>query len=240
MAEREDQQKPDSPLVSERGSTTVSDTVVSRMAGMAAGEVEGVYMGGSASRNAGGLLESVTGSQSQTRGVSVEVGRTEAAIDLTLGIEYGRNIMELVGRVRNRITEQVQNLTGLRVTELNVTVSDIVFPSERNVGEDDRGSERDQGRRRLESGAGQGDRPQARRTEELRTAGRERGASDTTTAEIGPGERGGAEGEGEDRVEGRPGDEDETRELRFRDEEIDETRRIPREDQPDHGSERDR
>lgn len=225
MAQREDQQKPHSSLVSERGSTTLSDTVVSKLAGVAAGEVEGVYMGGSASRSAGGLLDSVTGSQSQTRGVSVEVGRTEAAIDLTLGIEYGRNIMELVRRVRSRITEQIQNLTGLRVTELNVTVSDIVFPNEENAGEDDRG---------------QGDRPQARRTEELRSAGRERGASDTTTAEIGPGERGRAWGEGEGRAEGRSGDEDETRELRFRDEEIDETRRIPREDQPRRGSERDR
>ena len=234
MAQRDDQQKPDSPLVSERGSTTLNDTVVSKLAGMAAGEVEGVYMGGSASRNAGGLLDSVTGSQSQTRGVSVEVGRTEAAIDLTMGIEYGRNIMELVARVRGRITEQVQNLTGLRVTELNVTVSDIVFPSEENTGEDDRGSESGQGRRRLESGTGQGDRPQARRTEELRAAGRERETSDTTTAEIAPDERGRAGGEG-----GRPGDEDETRELRFRDEEIDETRRIPREDQPGRGSERD-
>lgn len=236
MAQREDQQKPDSPLVSERGSTTLSDTVVSKLAGMAAGEVEGVYMGGSASRSAGGLLDSVTGSQSQTRGVSVEVGRTEAAIDLTMGIEYGRNIMDLVARVRGRITEQVQNLTGLRVTELNVTVSDIVFPSEENAGEDDRGSGSGQERRRLESATGQGDdRPQARRTEELRAAGRERETSDTTTAEIAPDERGRAGGEG-----GRPGDEDETRELRFRDEEIDETRRIPGEDQPGRGSERDR
>ncbi len=65
MTEREDQQKPDSPLVSERGSTTLSDSVVSKLAGLAAGEVEGVYMGGSASRNAGGLLESVTGSRAR-------------------------------------------------------------------------------------------------------------------------------------------------------------------------------
>ena len=94
---------------------------------MAAGEVEGVYMGGAASRTAGGVLESVTGSDSQKRGVSVEVGRTEAAIDLTMGIDYGRNILDLVGQVRNRITQRVESLTGLRVTELNVTVSDIIF-----------------------------------------------------------------------------------------------------------------
>ena len=126
MTEREGQRF-DSPLEGEQGSTRIGDAVVSRIAGMAAGEVEGVYMGGAASRTAGGVLESVTGSDNQRRGISVEVGRTEAAIDLTMGIEYGRNILDLVGQVRNRITQRVESLTGLRVTELNVTVSDIIF-----------------------------------------------------------------------------------------------------------------
>jgi uncharacterized alkaline shock family protein YloU len=127
----QDQQRIDSPLQSERGATTINDGVVSRIAGVAAGEIEGVHMGGSASRAAGGILESVTGSQGQTRGVSTEVGRFETAIDLTLGIEYGRNIRERVEQVRDRISERVENITGLRVTELNVTVSDIVFPEGR-------------------------------------------------------------------------------------------------------------
>lgn len=224
MTEREDQRQPDSPLVSERGSTTLEDGVVSKLAGIAAGEVEGVRMGGSASRTAAGLLESVTGSQSQTRGVSAEVGRTETAIDLTLGIEYGRNILELVGRVRDRITERVENLTGLRVTELNVTISDIIFPDDERDGEDERRQRRPQ----LESGAGQGDRPQERQTEELRITDREREAADVTTAEMRPGER--TRDEEEVRVEGGPLDEDETRELRIGDEEIDQTRRIPGEE----------
>src|SRR3954463_7858657 len=113
--QEEDRQRLDSPLESERGVTTISDGIVSRLAGMAAGEVEGVRMGGSVSRTAGGILESITGSDSQKRGVSVEVGRVETAVDLTIGIEYGSNILELVGRVRDRVTERVENLTGLRV-----------------------------------------------------------------------------------------------------------------------------
>ncbi len=180
MADREDQRQVNSPLVGEHGSTEITDNVVSKIASMAAGEVEGIRMGGSASRAAGGLLGSVTGSQGQTRGVSVDVGRVEAAIDLTMGIEYGRNILELVGRVRARVTEQVENLTGLRITELNVTVSDIIFPEQEEDGEDrrqGRGQQqgrgrqegRDQGRGEIEGGAGQADRPQARRTEEYRT-----------------------------------------------------------------------
>jgi uncharacterized alkaline shock family protein YloU len=122
------QQQSDSPLVGERGRTIISDSVVSQIAGMAAQEVDGVHMGGSTARAAGGIIGSITGSESQTRGVSVEIGTTEVAVDLTMGVEYGRNILEVVEEVRRRISERVQSLTGLRVTELNATVSDIVFP----------------------------------------------------------------------------------------------------------------
>jgi uncharacterized alkaline shock family protein YloU len=130
MSERDPGQH-DSPLVSERGRTTISDSVVSRIAGMAAQEVEGVHMGGSASRAAGGIVSSITGSGSQTRGVSTEIGTVETAIDLTMGIEYGRDILQTVEEVRRRISERVQSMTGLRVTELNTTINDIVFPEGR-------------------------------------------------------------------------------------------------------------
>ena len=123
-----EQQRYESPLVGERGTTTISDTIVATIAGRAAQEVEGVHMGGSASRAAGGFLGNITGSESQTRGVSVEVGQVEAAIDLTMGVEYGRNILQAVDEVRRRISDRVQSITGLSVTELNVTISDIIFP----------------------------------------------------------------------------------------------------------------
>ena len=200
MTEREDRQRLDSPLESERGSTTINDGVVSRIAGMAAGEVEGVRMGGSVSRTAGGILESVTGSDSQKRGVSVEVGRVETAIDLNMGIEYGRNILEIVERVRDSITQRVESLTGLRVTELNVTISDIIFSDENRGGQE--------APRSLESGSSHEDRPQEQQTEEIRTE--DRGSL--------PEYRG-------------PLHEDETRELRVEDEDIDETRQLPREDE---------
>ena len=123
-------QQTDSLLVGERGRTIISDSVVSQIAGMAAQEVDGVHMGGSVSRAAGGIIGSITGSEGQTRGVSVEIGTTEVAVDLTMGVEYGKNILEVVEDVRRRISERVQSLTGLRVTELNATVSDIVFPDD--------------------------------------------------------------------------------------------------------------
>jgi uncharacterized alkaline shock family protein YloU len=127
MSESE-QQWNDSPLLSERGVTNISNTVVSSLAGMAAREVDGVHMGGGASRTASGVLGSITGSESKTSGVSVEVGKTEVAIDLKMGIEYNKNILQTVEEVRRRITDRVQSMTGLRVTELNATITDITFP----------------------------------------------------------------------------------------------------------------
>ncbi len=126
----EQRQESRSPLLSERGVTRISDTVVSQIAGMAAGEVPGVHMGGGASRAAGGFVDRVTGSSGQKRGISVEVGRTEVAMDLTMGMDYGRDIRETTGEARRRIVDQVETMTGLSVTELNVVIGDIVFPDD--------------------------------------------------------------------------------------------------------------
>lgn len=128
MSERAEQRQ-GSPLDSERGSTTIKDAVVKRIAGRAANEVEGIHMGGKTSSGAGGLLGRATGSSNnETRGVSVEVGRIETAVDLTMAVDYDRNILQTVDRVRERVEERVRSLTGLKITELNVTVSDVVFP----------------------------------------------------------------------------------------------------------------
>src|SRR5215212_2362278 len=137
------QQRGDSPLLSDRGATTISGTVVSSIAGMAAQEVDGVHMGGGASRTASGVLGSLTGSEGKTSGISVEVGRTETAIDLKMGIEYNKNILQTVEEVRRRITDRVENMTGLRVKELNATITDITFPEKeerRRIGSGSRTS----------------------------------------------------------------------------------------------------
>jgi uncharacterized alkaline shock family protein YloU len=202
----QDQRQPDSPLVGERGRTTISDSVVSQIAGMAAQEVEGVHMGGSASRAAGGILGSITGSEGQGRGVSLEVGATEVAIDLTMGVEYGRNIMEVVEEVRRRISERVQSLTGLRVTELNATISDIVFP--------ENGGQRHHTLGSGTASAGQRSEPRTMPRHELRP-----GAGERETTEASSRSRTRTEGasgpvpEEEVRAEGGPLQGDETAEL---------------------------
>ena len=123
-----------SPLRSERGNTTISDAVVSQVAGIAAQEVEKVQMGGGAAAAVGGFLQSVTGSSSggnYARGVSVEVGEEETAIDLTMAVEYGVSIPQVTEAARRNVINRVENLVGLRVTEVNITVNDVQFPEER-------------------------------------------------------------------------------------------------------------
>jgi uncharacterized alkaline shock family protein YloU len=105
--------------------------VVSKIAGIAAQEVDGIRMGSGASQTASNLLGSITGggSSSQTQGVSVEVGQEEAALDLTLTAEYGKSIPQLAEAVRRNVSNRVESLVGLRVTEVNITVQNIFFPS---------------------------------------------------------------------------------------------------------------
>ncbi|MGB3633120.1 MAG: Asp23/Gls24 family envelope stress response protein [Rubrobacteraceae bacterium] len=108
----------ESPLLTERGNTRVSKKVVSRVVGLACQEVEGVFVGGGSD------------TRDETQGVSVEVGETEAAVDLDLALAYGVDLIQTTEMLRSLIRERVQNLVGLRVTELNVTVKEIIFPDE--------------------------------------------------------------------------------------------------------------
>jgi uncharacterized alkaline shock family protein YloU len=126
------QQQQESPLKTERGSTTIQDGVVSKVAGIAAQEVDGIRMGGGASQAVGSIMSAVPGvsSGSQSQGVSVEVGEVEAAVDLSMSVEYGRVIHQIAEAVRTNVIRRVENLVGLRVTEVNISVTDIFFPQQ--------------------------------------------------------------------------------------------------------------
>src|SRR5918994_704014 len=127
-----------SPLKTERGTTTIQDSVVSQVAGIAAQEVEGIRMGSSTTQGVGSIMSAVpgVGSASESRGVSVEVGEVETAVDLTMSVEYGRIIHQIVEAVRTNVIMRVESLVGLRVTEVNITVNDIFFPQQEQQEEE--------------------------------------------------------------------------------------------------------
>lgn len=130
-----------SPLHSDRGRTVIQPAAVTKIAGIAAQEVEKVQMGGGTVAAVSGFLGSVTGAvtggdstgggTSLTTGVSVEVGEEEAAVNLTLAVEYGVPIPRTTQEVRRNVINRLENLTGLRVTEVNIRVTDVQFPEER-------------------------------------------------------------------------------------------------------------
>lgn len=114
------------------GRTSIADGVVQKIAGLAAREVSGVYaLGGGAARAFGALRERIPGSsQSAGQGVSVEVGEKQAAVDLDLVTEYGVSIADVAQAVRRNVISSVEGMTGLEVTEVNVSVNDIHLPSD--------------------------------------------------------------------------------------------------------------
>lgn len=132
---------------SETGHTRIADGVVAKISGMAAREIGGVYaMGGGTARAVGAVRDVVAGrgdGGSASRGVSVEVGERQAAVDIDLVVEYGAAIQELAGAVRRNVTNALERMTGLEVTEINIHVDDIHLPDD----EDDEGSEGDTGPR---------------------------------------------------------------------------------------------
>jgi uncharacterized alkaline shock family protein YloU len=124
------------PDSSGRGSTTISDAVVTKIASIAAREVRGVYdLGGGASRAIGGLTRRVGVGDERMQGVGVEVGEREAAVDLTVVVEYGESIPQIAKSLRENITRRIEGMTGLRVTEVNVAINDLYFPGDEVVPE---------------------------------------------------------------------------------------------------------
>ncbi|OKL46685.1 hypothetical protein BSR29_07475 [Boudabousia liubingyangii] len=112
-----------------RGTTTIADQVVAKVAGLAMAEVDGVYaVGGGFSRALGAAREAFGASRNVTQGVSVEVGQKQAAIDLTLIVEYPYPIHEVAEAVRRSVLTNVENMVGLEVVEVNIDVTDVHVP----------------------------------------------------------------------------------------------------------------
>ena len=123
-------------LSSELGSTTIADAVVTKIASIAAREVGGVHdLGGGTARTIGGLTRSVGIGDERMQGVAVEVGEREAAVDLTVVVEYGESIPEIAKTLRENITRRVEGMTGLTVTEVNIAVNDLYFPGDEAAAE---------------------------------------------------------------------------------------------------------
>jgi len=117
-------------LESERGTTTIADAVVSKVASIAAREVAGVHaLGGNVGRALGAMTQRV-GIGGGDSGVSVEVGEREAAVDLVIVVDYGESIPGVANHVRENVQRRIEGMTGLQITEINIAVNDLYFPGD--------------------------------------------------------------------------------------------------------------
>jgi len=121
----------DAELPDELGRTTIGEGVVTKVAGLAAREVQGVHdLGGGTARAVGSVTQKVGLGDAFNQGVSVEAGAKEAAVDLTLVIDYGESIPRVATAVRDQVIKRVEFITGLKVIEVNITVNDLYFPGD--------------------------------------------------------------------------------------------------------------
>ncbi|MFC7308634.1 Asp23/Gls24 family envelope stress response protein [Streptomyces monticola] len=121
------------PAASElRGKTTIADGVVEKIAGIAAREVPGIHaLGGGFTRTIGAMRDRVPGGRASVgRGVKVEVGEKQTAIDLQVVVEYGISITDIATEVRENVIGAVERMTGLEVVEVNIAVNDVHLPDD--------------------------------------------------------------------------------------------------------------
>jgi uncharacterized alkaline shock family protein YloU len=116
-----------------RGKTTIADGVVAKIAGMATREVPGIHSMGA------GMARAFGGGGGVTRGVKVEVGERQAAVDLDVVVEYGVSIVDVAGAVRTNVISALERMTGLEVVEVNIAVDDVHLPDEEEEAERDEG-----------------------------------------------------------------------------------------------------
>lgn len=102
----------------------IADGVIATIAGISALDTPGVVaMSGGLSE---GWAKRLSGKNAQ-KGITVEVGQLEAAIDLRVIVQYGSKIHNVCRELQKQVKESVESMTGLRVVEVNVKVEDVSF-----------------------------------------------------------------------------------------------------------------
>jgi uncharacterized alkaline shock family protein YloU len=116
------------------GNIQIAPEVIEVIAGLAAVEIEGV------AGMSGGFVSGVTellGRKNLAKGVKVEVGQKEAAVDVSIVIEYGFKIPEVAGKIQDNVKHAIESMTGLDVVEVNVHIHDVQFKGQEKVLEED-------------------------------------------------------------------------------------------------------
>lgn len=112
----------------------ISDDVVQIIAGIAAGEVDGVHALGNSL--AGGIAELLGGKKSVSRGVKVDIKEDTAVIDVHIVVRYGVRIPDVAWTVQEKVKDAVETMTGLEVLKVNIHIDGINIEKESPVIEE--------------------------------------------------------------------------------------------------------
>ena len=124
------------PVVS-TGKTTIDDGVISKVAGIATRNVPGVFaVGGGVSRAIGAIRDAMNQTD-RSQGVTVEVGERQVAVDITIVAEYPSSLQKVANDVRAAVYTAIEDIVGMDVAEVNVTINDVHIPGEDDVADDD-------------------------------------------------------------------------------------------------------
>ena len=113
------------------GTITYATEVIATIAGVAANEVEGI----AGMCVSGGIGEILGRNRNITRGVKVEVGSQEAAVDLYTIVEYGYPIQKVASDVQENVRKALESLTGLHVVRVDVHVQGVSFEKEKQAAQ---------------------------------------------------------------------------------------------------------
>ena len=109
-------------LEGKKGEVVITDDVIAMIAGLAVMDVEGVAsMAGKASRDA----LSKSDYKSLAKGVNVELLGNIVSIGISLNLKYGYNVMKVSKKIQEKIKLTVENMTGLNVSSVDVTIAGI-------------------------------------------------------------------------------------------------------------------
>ncbi len=109
------------------GEVKIASDVVAVIAGLAATEVEGVYaMAGNITNELIGKL----GKKNLSKGVKVQMEAGVVHVDMMINVRYGYNIPKVSEQVQDRVSQQIEMMTGLEVTEVNVRVAGVNLSNE--------------------------------------------------------------------------------------------------------------
>ena len=106
---------------------TYNNEVVAIIAGLAANEVEGIAGMCSISGNIMGKNRNIT------KGVKVEVGTEEVAVDLYVIVEYGIPIQRAAADAQENVRKAIESMTGLHVVRVDVHVQSVSFEQDKKA-----------------------------------------------------------------------------------------------------------